>query len=403
MIITLLNPTTDDLEKTYLSTSVAAGVTALPVKNNDRFTTNDRIMIGELGQEKTEIVTWQGNTGNTFITTTATVYPHSADDPVYKLQFDQVKFYRSTGGISGTYSVISTQALDVDNENLTTIYDDTSGLAGYYYKMTVYHSLLSIESSFSDPIAGSGNARNSVGVILDELFEELGDDAQNNVSRSEMIAWMNEMHDDLHSRAQKPWNFLLTRETFDKTANARTLDAPTFDDGSPKMWKFKKLIYNFTDNTTSPVTDLNEPIRSIYIDEFDYLYQDNTVDSTTVNDTLRTLAYDEAAGVFRYGPPSETTVADAFILVYWRYLAQLSNDGDIVETPGTKIYKDFIRMKYNRKLAKKESSYLRIADKFETDYERDIYNLQKFNRRDMGRPRSFEFRGGKTYKGFRVY
>lgn len=401
MIITLLNPSTDDLEKTYLSQAIAAGVTTLPVKNNDRFTTNDRIMIGEMGQEKTEIVTWSANPTNSSITVSATVYPHPADTPVYKLQWDQAKFYRSTTGVSGTYTVISTQTLDVDNANLTTIYNDTSGLAGYYYKMTVYHSLLALESSDSDPIAGAGNPRNTVGVVIDELFDEFGNDATNVITRSEMIAAMNEVNDDLHTRTKRPYDFLHTRETLDRTANLNYVAFPTDSSGNQTMWKFDRMEYNFTDTSTDPDTDTTYPLRVLPLEEFQYRNQDNTISSTTVDDTVAEITLDIAQDRFYYYPPSETTQADVFILYYWKYFTILTSDGDVLETPGTKIYKDYIRGKYYRKIGKRDGSYLNVSDRYLLDYEREVQKLQKANRKDMGTPRSLGGRGVATFKGWR--
>ena len=57
MILTLINPETADLEKSYLANPYSIGITSIVVKNADRFATNDRIMIGEMGEEKTEVVT----------------------------------------------------------------------------------------------------------------------------------------------------------------------------------------------------------------------------------------------------------------------------------------------------------------------------------------------------------
>ena len=57
MILPLLNPEVENLEKSYLMNPYAIGVTILQLKNADRFALNDRIMVGEMGQEKTEVIT----------------------------------------------------------------------------------------------------------------------------------------------------------------------------------------------------------------------------------------------------------------------------------------------------------------------------------------------------------
>lgn len=51
------NILTQGLEKSFLTTSYPSGVTSISVDNNNRFTDGAKIMIGEMGHERTEIVT----------------------------------------------------------------------------------------------------------------------------------------------------------------------------------------------------------------------------------------------------------------------------------------------------------------------------------------------------------
>lgn len=397
MIITGFNPTTDDLEKSYLTSAIDVGTTSLTVKNNDRFAANDRILIGEMGQEKSEVVTVSSVSGDTVVVTGATVFPHSIDDAVYKLLFDQIKFYRSTTGVDGTYSILTTQEMDVDNENLTTIYNDTSGLSTYYYKVSYYHSVAALESSLSDPIPGTGYDRGTAGKVLDEILSEFGDDASNSVSRDELISWMNEVNDDLHTRTQRPYTFLHTRESFDRTANGETLAFPVDSDGNQKMWKFDFMEYTFDDGTT----DSTYLVEAIPLEEFKTRYKDNTIDSTTVDDTLKVVALDTSTNQFLYYPPSESAGTDVFTVYYWKYLTELTGDADVLETPGTKIYKDYLRCKYYRKIGKREDSYRRLSQDYMLDYEREVVKLQRLNRKDSGTPRGFGYRGGTSFRGWR--
>jgi hypothetical protein len=69
------------------------------------------------------------NANGTTVVVGATVFDHEADAPVYQLRFDQVKIYRATSS-TGTYSLLTTQNLDVDNADLATNYDDTTGNFG---------------------------------------------------------------------------------------------------------------------------------------------------------------------------------------------------------------------------------------------------------------------------------
>jgi hypothetical protein len=166
MIISTLNPSTDDYEKSYLANPYSSGVTSVLIKQADRFLANQRIMIGEMGLEATEVVTVSAvGADNQTLTIGAAQFAHAADDPVYVLRFDQVKIYRATSS-TGSYSLLTTQNLDVDNADLATNYDDTTGTSANYYKTSLYHSVSTLESALSDPIAGTGYRRNQVGYII---------------------------------------------------------------------------------------------------------------------------------------------------------------------------------------------------------------------------------------------
>jgi len=72
--------------------------------------------------------------------------------------FDQIKVYRSTTGIDGTYSEITDALTRIDLVADQIIYDytDTAGETTYYYRFSYFHSTNLTESAQSDPIAGEG-------------------------------------------------------------------------------------------------------------------------------------------------------------------------------------------------------------------------------------------------------
>ena len=390
MVITAFNPEVDDLEKSFLSNPYSAGVTSILVKNNNRLAANDRIMIGELGNEATEVVTVSAVSGGNTLTVGTTVFAHSADDPVYKLRFDQVKFYRSTTGVSGSYSVASTQDLDVDNANLTTIYDDTSGTSAYYYKISFYHSVSTVESALSDPIQGTGWRREQVGRVIDEVLQEVSDTNEINITRTELLGYFNDVNDDLQINVGKPYSFLHTRSTLTRTANVNYIDFPTDSDGKQTMWKFDRLDYNFTDTDTDPDTDTTTTIKVIPMEEFRNTYSDNTIDSTTVSDDKpEAMTLDTSVSRFRFSHPFETTTSNVFYLHYWKYFTTIDSEGDEIETPTPKIYKLYSKGMYYRKRAITENSYQATADRYFADYQIEKAKYTGVNRKDKGTPRSF--------------
>ena len=389
MILTLINPETADLEKSYLANPYSIGITSIVVKNADRFATNDRIMIGEMGEEKTEVVTvTAGATDGMTLTIGGTVFSHEADTPVYRLRFDQVKFYRSTDG-GASYTVISTQNLDVDNANLTTIYDDTSGLSTYLYKMTVYHSISTLESAFSDPIQGSGYRRNQVGYLIDELLREVGDQTEKHVSRSEIIGYLNDVNDDLMTNVARPYDFLHTREVLSHSANSNTVDFPTDSNGDQTMWRFDRMDYNFTDSSTTPITNITYTLPVESPEYFRNNFQDNTIDSTTIDDRTQFLALDTSVNRFRFHPAFATSTDGTLYLHYWKYFDRIDSEGDVLETPTAKIYKLYVKWRYYVKRSIIEPTFGTVAQGFQNEYLVERANYTKHNRKDAGTPRSF--------------
>lgn len=401
MILTLLNPETADLEKSYLSNPYASGVTSIQLKNADRFALNDRIMIGEMGSEKTEVVTvTAGATDGSTITIGATVFSHEADTPVYRLRFDQVKFYRSTTGISGVYSVISTQNLDVDNANLETLYDDTTGLSTYYYKMTVYHSISTVESAFTDPIPGGGFARNQVGYMIDQILQEVGDQNEQHVSRSELLGYFNDVNDDLTINVAKPYEFLKTRVALTPVAAQNYLPYPTDSLGNVTMWKFDHMDYNYINSATSPVTNVTYTLDVVEQTYFRNEFQDNTNNSTTQRDTIHKMSLDDSVNRFRFEAPFLTATGTLY-LHYWQKFPVLDTEGDLFLTPTPKIYKLYAKMMYYTKRMIIEPSFAPVAQGFQQQYTLEKVNYTKHNRKDVGTPRSFRPRDD-VDKSFRI-
>lgn len=401
MILTLLNPETGDLEKSYLSNPYSIGVNTIVVKNADRFALNDRIMLGEMGEEKTEVVTvTAAATDGMTLTTSATVFSHEADTPVYRLRFDQVKFYRSTTGISGVYTAISTQNLDVDNANLTTIYDDTSGIASYYYKMTVYNSISAVESAFTDPIPGGGFARNQVGYMIDQILQEVGDQNEQHVSRSEILGYFNDVNDDLTINIAKPYEFLKTRLALKPVATQAYLPYPTDSLGNQTMWKFDHMDYNYIDNTTNPVTNITYTLDILEQTYFRNEFQDNTDDATTQRDTIHKMSLDNSVNRFRFEAPFLTANGTLY-LHYWQFFPVLDTEGDLFITPTPKIYKLYAKMRYYAKRQVIEPSFASVTQGFNNEYQVEKANYSKHNRKDKGTPRSFRIRDD-VDKSFRI-
>ena len=393
MIITLQNPSVDNLEKTYLSQSYNQSVNSIQVKNNKQFTTNQRILIGQPGLAYSEIVTTtsQSSDGITLGIST-TLYTHEADTPVYLLQFDQAKFYASTTGSTGTYSLLPGCPinLDVTSADLQTSYNDNSAVAGEYYKMTVYNSISGVESAFTDPIpAITGWNRNQVGYLVDQMYTELSDVNEDNLTRSEMFGYINEVNDDLMAQVVRPYNFLYTRKVYGRTAGSNTLAWPVDSSGNNAMWKFDHMDYNYVNTTTSPVTNTTQTVPVVDLTYFRNRWNSNENDSSTQDDYVQEMALDESQHTFNYYPYSATTSSAVWYLYYYSFFTPITSEGNVIQTYSPKIYKHYISYKYYLKKAVTEPAYLTIAKQHQQDYVFERARIKQQDRRDVGTPRRF--------------
>lgn len=395
MVISAFNPSVDGLEKTYLALSYNLGVTSIEVKNNQKLNNNDRLLIGEPGLASSEIVTaGTPNANGTTLPIGPTLFPHEADAPIYQLQYDQVKFYRSTGGINGTYSLLKAVNMDVTSEDLQTVYNDLTAATGYYYKTTVYNSVSTVESAFSDPLPGvTGWARNQVGYLIDQLYTELSDANEDNLTRDEMLGYFNEVNDDLQMQVVRPYNFLYTSTTLNRVAGANTLDWPEDANENNLMWKFDRMDYNYIDNTTTPVTNTTFTVPKVDPAYFRNRWISNENDTNTQSDVVAEFTIDESQQVFIYYPYSLTSSTNVWTVYYWGFFTPITSEGNVIQTPTPKIYKHYISYKYYLKKAVTEPNYLSIANEHSKQYTVEKMRYKGQDRRDAGTSRAFHNAG----------
>lgn len=385
MILTAYNPSTENLEKSYLTASYAAGVTTMLVRNANNFSANDRIMIGEMGNENTEIVTVSAvNSDKVTLTVGATKFPHSSGDPVYVLRYDQIKFYRSTTTIDGSYSSLSTVDMDVDNEDLKTLYDDTGGLTSYFYKISFYHSVDTTESELSDAIPGEGYSKNQVGSLINGFLTEVGDLSQEYITVPQIIELLNECNDDIISQSRRPYRFLRTSKTVSITADNDRISLTTGFD--PLLVKFDRAKY--TNNLNSSTLVGNIPMISI--EEMEYKkYDANSAATNALVSGITYGAIDETTNELVLYPTPTESQSNAIKVYYWGEFSQITSLADTLQTPNKRIYKMFLLGRYYRMRAKKESSFLQLGDRYMNDYNTEVIKLQRAQKVDIGTPMSF--------------
>ncbi len=156
--------------KTYLSSPAAAGDSTLTVESGASFSIGQQIEIGNVGEERSEVIrihTVTAVTATVITLNTTLVYAHPTGTPVYLFDFDQVEFSRSTTTDSSLGAVLTTSAITPDQ--MQTIYEDLTNTTGFgFYRFK--NSATSAFTSYSDPIPYAGYAVNAVATVIDRAL-----------------------------------------------------------------------------------------------------------------------------------------------------------------------------------------------------------------------------------------
>lgn len=195
MKIFISHPPTIDNQKTVLSADIAAAATTAYVKNTQGLFGNKFLILGNIASEQTELVPVSSITNATTIALVSpgTVFAHQADTRVTLIDWDQIRVYKSTTGITGTYSLVSTLDIDIDAEGTT--YEDATALTSYYYKFAPFNSITSVEGDLSDPISATGYVFYSQKTIIDRVLSVFGDRDARFISRDEITDAVNELYE----------------------------------------------------------------------------------------------------------------------------------------------------------------------------------------------------------------
>lgn len=128
------------------------GKTSLFIANTEGFANGDYVLINP-GNEQSEIVKITADVANdTKLTITALKFNHLKNENVYRLPYNQMRFYESSS-LTGTYSLIDNSTVELSYATNTTNFDHTLANANYYYKRTFYNESSLTESDISLSVA----------------------------------------------------------------------------------------------------------------------------------------------------------------------------------------------------------------------------------------------------------
>ena len=164
----------EDAPSSSLSASATGGT--ISVYSITDFAISKTLLIGEFGQEGSEIIATHGSTAPTGTSVTlasSLVKSHPKDTKVYILPYNYVQFYRALTTTGDKIQLGSNVA--VAAESMETLYTDTTNSTGYAFTM-FYDSLGNTYSDYSDPIPYGGLDSNTVGYAINLAMKELKKD-----------------------------------------------------------------------------------------------------------------------------------------------------------------------------------------------------------------------------------
>lgn len=161
-------------EKTYLDADAASGSGSITA-NGTNFAVGTYVIIGNPGNEHTEIIKIHASTTPTATTitfATNTVFAHSRGDLVRFIPYNQIVPERSTDSGSN-FSALS--AISIRPDATETYLQRSSDASTDVYRFRFYNSADAIYSAYSDNATASGYADNTIHSIKRRALLDLGE------------------------------------------------------------------------------------------------------------------------------------------------------------------------------------------------------------------------------------
>lgn len=183
--LSLLNYGANNIaELTSLSADVAAAATTFTATNPNMLAADDWIVVGARGHEQCELRRVSTVSGTTVTVTAAFTFAHKQNEEVAELRGNQVRIYRAAN-VDGTAPATAAFALlattTIDEDQLATIYIDSTGSSDYWYRQTYYHSVSAAETALADSASVRG-ADYGHYATLEEIRSESGFQASTSIS-----------------------------------------------------------------------------------------------------------------------------------------------------------------------------------------------------------------------------
>jgi len=210
-------------EYTRITERIAAGGTTLKVKNTEGFSANDHIILGTIGNEKTEIKKISSVDSDTQFTIAATDFAHNIDDPVSFTPYDQIEFY-SASTKTGTKTTQGSK-VNLEVDDLVTEANLSAVSTGYVFAR-FYNSHSGSFSNYSPAVDVSGFAEDSLRNIIDMARLRTQERTEKLVTDDDLLKIAKECSDIIETKRKK-WGFTQETAYVDLTAAVQSYYKPS--------------------------------------------------------------------------------------------------------------------------------------------------------------------------------
>lgn len=289
---------------TRLAADIAAAATSSTVENNAGFATNDLVVLGNPGEEKSEIVTLTGVSGSTVVSHSAgATFAHGAQTRVSQIKYNQAEISRATSE-AGSYSVVTTVSLRVDE--VYTVYDDTDGTSSSWYKIRYKNSVTSVYSDYSPVVQATGYDEDSLFSMVEEVLADFNDEDGVQVTRTQVRRYLRAGTRKLIMRMIKVMpDYRRKRTTQTLTAGDYDYDLPT------RFLAFVRASISFSSSTETDAVEVA------------FKSESDVSSSSTYSESNPIMSFRDEQYVIRPTPTGGTA-----FLYYWDYPAVMTDDSD---------------------------------------------------------------------------
>lgn len=368
-----------DIYDSNLKVSAVAGTGYIDIYSINNFAINNILLIGELGDEGSEIILTHTSTapaGNRVTLASNLTKDHPKDTKVYVLIYDKIEWSNSSTE-TGSKTVLTNGLIDIDPESVETLILDSEYSSGFYFSR-YKNSISSAFSSYSDPIPFGGFASNTVSAVVNLAMKEMNKDFSEKLTyeiliqetnaclryiRGKLKTWSNTQEFDyaVDQMNRGEYKFTLPSTLYDKNSNRSILSVKVGQDRENLIYRDKREFDRIMEDTLVSTVYTQPSIgeTSLVLTSTDDLpssgsiniYTDNTLNTITytANDKdTNTLSGIPASGDGsitathivgintwsgeREGEPNYFTIYDGYL-----YIMNLINSTDA----GQNIYMDF--------------------------------------------------------------